>query len=142
MSSARRDHLTHSLLVLWAPVAIYMAAIFLVSADSDPPAPSALSDKMLHLMAYAALGVLVCRAAAGGLGRRVMARAAVITLIVSIGYGVSDEIHQMFVPGRSPDVLDVLSDAAGAALGLIACWAWGILRTSNPKSPTPNPNSQ
>ena len=138
MSSARRDNLTHSLLVLWAPVAIYMAAIFLVSADSDPPAPSAISDKMLHLMAYAALGVLVCRAAAGGLGRRVMARAAVITLIVSIGYGVSDEIHQMFVPGRSPDVLDVFSDAAGAALGLIGCWAWGIIRTSNSQLPTSN----
>jgi VanZ family protein len=128
-------------LVLWAPVAIYMATIFLVSADSDPPAPSSFSDKTLHLLAYAALGVLVCRAAAGGLGRRVTVRAALITMILSIGYGVTDEIHQMFVPLRSPELLDVFADAAGATLGLIGCWAWGILRVSNPKSQTPNPQS-
>ena len=124
----------------WAPVVIYMAAIFFVSADSSPPAPSALSDKWLHLLAYAVLGLLVCRALTGGLPRRVTMRTAVTTLIVSIAYGVSDELHQAFVPGRSPELLDVAADAAGASLGLIGCWAWGIIRTSNSPLPTSNPS--
>lgn len=130
------------LLSRWMPVALYMAAIFLVSADSDPPAPPAVSDKLLHLGAYAALGVLLCRAVAGGLAGRVTRRAAVITLLVSIAYGVSDEVHQMFVPGRSAEVLDVVADAAGAGLGLIGCWAWGIIRNARPRSHAPGPRSQ
>jgi VanZ family protein len=123
---------------LWAPVAIYMAAIFLVSGDSNPPAPQSVSDKFLHLLAYGGLGVLVCRAMVGGMGGRVTRRAALITLMVSVAYAVSDEVHQMFVPQRSPDVVDVVADAAGAALGLIGCWAWGIIRTPNSQLPTSN----
>ena len=124
----------------WAPVVIYMAAIFFVSADSSPPAPSSISDKWLHLFAYALLGLLVCRALAGGLPRRVTKRTAVTTLIVSIAYGVSDELHQTFVPGRSPELLDVAADAAGVSLGLIGCWAWGIIRTPDSQLPTSNPS--
>ncbi|MBO5275459.1 MAG: VanZ family protein, partial [Clostridia bacterium] len=35
-------------------------------------------------------------------------------------YAISDEIHQMFVPGRGPAVIDVLLDSTGAALGAAA----------------------
>jgi VanZ family protein len=126
----------------WAPVAMYMAAIFFVSADSAPPAPSAVSDKVLHLLAYAGLAVTVCRAVTGGLPPRITRRQAMVTLLVTIGYGISDEIHQMSVPGRSPDVYDVLADAAGAVIGLTVCWAWGIIRVPDPKSQVPNPNAQ
>ena len=34
-------------------------------------------------------------------------------------YGVSDEIHQMFVPPRTPDWLDVCADAFGAMTGAV-----------------------
>jgi VanZ family protein len=37
-----------------------------------------------------------------------------------VAFGISDEWHQSFVPGRSADVLDVLADAAGGALGVAA----------------------
>jgi VanZ family protein len=35
---------------------------------------------------------------------------------IAAAYGVLDEIHQHFVPGRQPDVLDVLTDLAGAVV--------------------------
>ena len=37
-------------------------------------------------------------------------------------YAISDEIHQIYVPGRGPHVLDVLIDSSGALAG------WGLLR--------------
>ena len=111
----------------WAPVVLYMAAIFYVSSLPKPPPILAGSDKSLHLSAYFGLTLVVVRAVAGGLAQRIGIRTAVVALLIAIGYGVTDEVHQMFVPGRSADVYDLLSDATGAVAGTAACWAWGIL---------------
>ena len=124
------------LLHFWLPVAVYMAAIFLASADSDPPMPERVSDKSLHLLAYAGLAVLVCRALLRGLPARVTRGAAFATLLISIGYAVTDELHQSFVPNRSADMYDLAADGVGAAAGLIGCWAWGIIATPNRRVPT------
>jgi VanZ family protein len=127
---------------LWAPVAIYMAAIFFASADPSPPLPISVSDKLLHMLAYAGLALLVFRAATRGIPARVTWRSAAVTLLITIGYGLSDEVHQMSVPNRSADVKDLYADAAGAAIALIACWAWGIIQIPRPKSHIPHPKSR
>jgi VanZ family protein len=41
---------------------------------------------------------------------------------LAVLYGLSDEWHQSFVPGRTPDVVDILTDAIGAAIGLLLVW--------------------
>ena len=33
-------------------------------------------------------------------------------------YGISDEVHQMFVPHRCPSVMDILADGIGSSLGI------------------------
>ena len=111
----------------WAPVVVYMAAIFVVSGRSDPAMPAGFSDKSLHALAYFGLAVLAFRAIAGRLPARVTWGAAAAVLAISIGYGITDELHQLYVPGRSADVADLYADAIGASLGLIGCWAWGII---------------
>ena len=116
-----------------------MAAIFFVSSDPTPPMPPSLSDKALHLVAYAGLAVLAGRALAHGLPARVTWRIAIGTLAITIGYAVTDELHQRLVPGRSADVYDVIADAAGACLALIAMKCCDILGT--PKSSLPVPKS-
>jgi VanZ family protein len=45
--------------------------------------------------------------------------------LLAIVFGISDELHQTFVPGRTASLRDVLIDAAGACLGL---WAWNYGR--------------
>lgn len=42
-----------------------------------------------------------------------------IPLAVSALYSASDEIHQLFVPGRSGEVLDVIIDSCGALIGIL-----------------------
>ena len=53
------------------------------------------------------LRALTARATGGGL-RDVSWRAVLAAILISSLYGVSDEYHQLFVPGRSFDVLDML----------------------------------
>jgi VanZ family protein len=109
-----------------------MAAIFFVSGQSQPSVPGGISNTTGHLIAYAGLGLLLVRAITGRLGGRITGRAAGTALAIATAYGVTDEVHQMFVPGRMPDIGDVAADAAGAFIAVGVCWAWGIIRAPNP----------
>jgi VanZ family protein len=113
--------------LLWGPVVAYMAAIFYLSAQSSPPTPGGLPDKLAHAIEYFGLGVVVFRAVAGGFGGRVTSARAMATMIIAVAYAVSDEMHQLYVPDRTADARDLLADAAGASVALIACWAWNII---------------
>jgi VanZ family protein len=113
---------------LWLPVIGYMAVIFYVSSLSDAPLPQNMTDVSGHMLGYVGLGAVCARAFAGGLPARITLRVAALALLLAAGYGVTDEIHQMFVPGRFAELKDLYADALGAAIGIGACWAWGIIR--------------
>lgn len=69
-----------------------------------------------HVAEYFVLGLLLFRAfRAGSIDRRRL-RWAVWAVIVSIAYAASDEFHQSFVATRTPSVIDVGIDTAGAML--------------------------
>ena len=112
---------------LWGPVIAYMAVIFWESSMPSAPLPSHVSDKLAHAIGYALLAVLVARAMAGGFPRPLSTAAGVTSIVLATLYGASDELHQRFVPGRSADVNDIVADATGAVLAVIAVWACGIL---------------
>ena len=104
-----------------------MAAIFYVSGLRNAPLPEQVSDKTGHIAAYAGLALLSVRAVGGGLPIRVVLRTAVYALAIAAAYGMSDELHQWFVPGRSADVRDWFADVGGALIGIGGCWLWGII---------------
>ena len=126
MKSARR-------ISLWAPVAAYMALIFYLSSLSDAPLSQGMSDKSGHGIGYFGFGLVVTRAVAGGLPAPVTWRIAVAALAIGIGYGCTDEFHQLFVPGRSADLADLAVDAVSVAASVAALWAWGIIRDVPPR---------
>ncbi len=97
----------------WGPAVLWAAAIFWVSSLPSVPLPEArASDKLAHFATYVVLGVLLARgAAASGLA----GWAAVLTGVL---YGASDEIHQRFVPGRSPELADWMADSLGVVAGV------------------------
>ena len=113
-------------LSLWAPVALYMAALFALSSIPNPPAPpqalSFVTDKPVHAMLYAGLAALVVRALAGGWRRSFTVETGVLAVIVATAYGVFDEFHQYFVPPRQMDAADVVADFVGAAIAATALY--------------------
>jgi VanZ family protein len=113
---------------LWLPVIAYMAMLFGFSSLSTLPTPPAeFSFYDVHIVAYAGLGALTARATGKGL-RDVSWRAVLGAILISSLYGVSDEYHQQFVPGRSFDLLDMVADAIGSVVGASAVGAWSIIR--------------
>lgn len=75
--------------------------------------------KNAHFFVYLVLGVFVINALrrSGVRGYRCV----VYALLICILYAASDELHQVFVPGRGAQVKDVIIDSAGACVGILVC---------------------
>lgn len=43
----------------------------------------------------------------------------ILAILICLLYATSDEIHQLFIPGRSGELKDVLIDTSGSALGIL-----------------------
>jgi len=104
---------------LWAPPVAYLGLIFYLSNRPQPTWAGPYPDYLLHAAEYCVLAVLIARALNQGLLRRLTEGRLALSWALCVLYAASDEVHQYFVPGRSADYRDVLSDAAGAALGLV-----------------------
>lgn len=117
-------------LVLWTPVAVYMAAIFYVSSLSVIPGPVGywFSDTLLHMACYGGLALFTLRALAGGRWTGVNAGVLIAAWLMATLYGVTDEWHQMYVPGRTSELRDLVNDAAGALAAVGMAGAWGIMK--------------
>lgn len=118
------------LIWIWGPVVVSMAAIFVLSGMSSPPAPIKVSDKTEHFVGYGVLGAITARATAGATLSGLTGGAATTAWVVASLYGVSDEYHQSFVPGRTSDPADALADTAGAAAAILGLKAFGIIARS------------
>ena len=106
-----------------------MGMLFLFSSLSRLPSPPGeFSYYDVHLAAYAGLGLLTARALARGSLDRVGARVVSGAVLISSMYGVTDEYHQLFVPGREFDLLDIAADTIGSIVGASALGAWSIIR--------------
>lgn len=108
--------------IYWAPVLAYAALIFYLSSLPYPgkDLPSAfgdVNDKVIHCVEYGVLAVLVYRALRWGAGPQWAARAWWAAVIIAVLYGVSDELHQSFVPPREMDPYDLVADSVGAFAG-------------------------
>lgn len=83
------------------------------------------SDKVVHFGLYGLLATLVVRIGAVQRTRPLGMYAAI--LIVSV-FGVTDELHQHFTPGRSMDVWDWVADTVGAVLATVMYAEWSGYR--------------
>jgi VanZ family protein len=106
-------------IVFWLPVIGYCAIIFILSSMPQPfPAEMEIPylDKLLHAVEYGILSYLLIRAFRGT--RIKLAKRTLIVTVVAIStlYAVTDEFHQVFVPGRYADIFDLLADFVGALI--------------------------
>ena len=83
-------------------------------------------DKVLHVLEYGALSLLIFRAVFWHdfyhIPHTSLLRNILYIFLFCLIFAATDEIHQIYVPGRAADVGDWLSDAAGTALALAYCW--------------------
>ena len=132
MREATRQGVIVQVFWYWLPVALYAGMIFFLSAQSHPEEqlPSFLlkdvSDKVLHAVEYAILGGLCYRALRWGASGPVASYALLFAIVTASLYGVTDEVHQFFVPFRESSWLDWLADTAGATVGALS---WRFIKS-------------
>ena len=100
--------------LLWAALLYYL---------SDQPTVVEIQafeyqDKALHLFAYGVLGMLIMGALRADSNGYRVSQLLLATVLAGI-YGLLDEYHQSFVPGRDPALGDVVADVAGGLLGAL-----------------------
>ncbi len=106
-----------------------MGVLFFASSMPGDEVPTIFWDKLEHLLGYAVLGILFLVPLAAGRLSRMTAATGLVAILLSTLYGVVDEVHQSFTPGRSPDVRDLVADALGAALGVAGVWLLSAIVT-------------
>lgn len=103
----------------YVPMVVVMGTIYLLSAQpgenlSLPQLPGL--DKLAHMAAYGILALSILFAFTKSSKKNDAKRVVLLTVGCCLAYGITDEFHQAFVPGRSPSLLDLLADCIGAVM--------------------------
>jgi VanZ like protein len=115
-------------LVAWSPSLFWAALLFRLSSIPGADLPRLpdwwSADKLVHGALYAVFGAL-CWFGLRMTWRRARGPATDVLAggLFAAVYGITDELHQAFTPGRSPDVFDVMADFVGGLLGAFICVA-------------------
>jgi hypothetical protein len=97
-------------------ISIYLSSLPVITALDG----IRLSDKLIHLVCFAGLSGAWCWWFPPESWRAHFVRNALIVIIAVSVYGMLDEFHQAFVPGREVSLLDWLCDTGGALAGTLA----------------------
>jgi len=110
--------------------------IFILSSIPNPRIPFEfhLGDKFLHLLEYMLFSLLLFFSFYTSARAFWQKNAYPFTLLIGAAYGLLDEFHQGFVPGRQRDFFDFLADLAGVVISLLI--AWLLLKAANSKKIT------
>lgn len=119
----RKTKRSYNFWIYQGPAFAWALLIFILSSipgDNLPQMDFRFEDKFEHFFAYAGIGFLFARAffyqsRLPGLREKYV----LATLIAGILFGVSDELHQYFVPGRVTDLYDLIADAIGVVMGVL-----------------------
>ena len=110
---------------LWLPPLIWIAAIFSASCWSGPDVQLPFwfegLDKIIHLLIYAMLAQFLFMPLRFERGLSFRAAAFGACLLTTL-YGVTDEWHQSFTPGRAVEGLDVWADFLGGCTALLTAY--------------------
>ena len=118
--SSPEHHIVSRLQIWWA-VAVAITVVC-ASSRSTVAGPNVVNiDKVAHFAVYGLIATLICRVGGGW-------RGALWGLLGASAFGVTDEWHQAYVPGRSSDVFDWIADTTGAALAVSLYAGWNSYR--------------
>ncbi|HRN25734.1 MAG TPA: VanZ family protein [Ignavibacteriaceae bacterium] len=103
------------------PLIIYWLILFLLtSLPSSSAITIGVSDKIEHFGAYGLLsGILYLNLFFQNKFKVLKKYPATFTVLIASFYGLLDELHQLFVPGRSAEIFDWVADFSGAVVGVL-----------------------
>ncbi len=110
----------------YLPPLILMALIFVMSSipmDGKSERLKFMTDlaptvqNILHIPVFDLLAYLWLRSLAKHGFSRI--QKLISTMIITVGYGILDEVHQLFVPGRYASLSDVVMNILGITIGII-----------------------
>jgi VanZ family protein len=122
-------------LITWLPAIAYMLLIWVLSSMPQPFRFDFVPfrDKGIHFVEYGTLAALLAHAVRGSWPSLRYPGTFLVAWSVTVLWGLLDEIHQAFVPGRVADVRDWAADALGGLLGAVIYLA--IRRSSQRLTP-------
>jgi len=123
------------------PVVFWAVSIFVLSGIQGFPVSRTPFgfDKIAHFVMFFVFCGLGWRALFHQSASEKLRRYALLgAFILAVAYGALDELHQVFVPGRSPDLYDLVADALGAA----AYVAWHRVRAKHKLAGRESPERQ
>ena len=102
-------------LYIYIPFIVVAISIFILSSQSNLPIKFVFEfqDKVMHFIAFFVLGYTCVRICL--FKGFTFTKVFILTIIISTGYGLTDEIHQSFVPNRVFDWADLFADFLGSA---------------------------
>lgn len=105
----------------WLPVYAYAGLIFYISSLPTIPEPivNTFKDWILHMIEYSILGVLLFRAFLNSQNMTLKAQAVFLAVLIAIIYGITDELHQYFVPGRVMSSFDIVANSLGSGVAVL-----------------------
>jgi VanZ family protein len=106
----------------WLPVYVYASLIFYFSSLPKIPEPIIEiipQTLILHIIEYAILSILLFRAFTKSNNTNMRNNAVLLAIMIATLYGITDEIHQYFVPGRISSYLDIIANCIGSTVILI-----------------------
>jgi VanZ family protein len=114
----------HKKKLIYLPLVIYWVILFIATSLPGKDVPDFhVSDKLEHFSAYAVLTIFLTFAALLQNKYLVLKKHAfILTLLLVSVYGALDELHQLFIPGRSCDILDWTADITAACFGVLIVW--------------------
>ncbi len=106
-------------ILYWLPAILYMALIFYLSGRPAPEAakeiPIFFEIKLVHLFEYGILSLLIHFGLAKTTKQPLFSR-FFWSILLTVLYGLTDEIHQLFVETRTASFFDLIADFLGASL--------------------------
>ncbi|HOV86130.1 MAG TPA: VanZ family protein [Syntrophobacteraceae bacterium] len=103
--------------VRWLPAVLYALFIFSLSHRSFSSVSASVNSDLFHPLEYWSFSLLLSWALEPLFEVRSMRSFSLAVLGIGLVYGIGDEIHQAFIPGRTPSLLDLALDMAGVAAG-------------------------
>ncbi len=107
----------------WLPPILWASIIFSFSASPTGQVSGVKWQdfsfkKFAHVVEYGTLATLIYRGLVNTIADR--KRVVIYTIIIAVVYGITDEFHQSFTPGREPHIRDVIFDTIGVILAILA----------------------